>query len=337
MATRYKDRITILEDAEIEELYGRPRFTHDERIHYFALTPEERAAANGHYSLASRVLFILQAGYFKAKTLFFSFEIDEVADDVKHVLQQHYPQYHDAALKSAIVKQTRHAQQHKLLELYGYRACAGAERAALGAKADQVVRISAKPIYVFQALVQYLESHRVVAPGYSFLQDVVSRALGKERGRLTSLLDTRLDEPTRKALDRLYLERDGGYGVTPLKQDPKDFSRNEMRREMARCRSLEPLYRTAMALLPDIPSFLKREPSSGAINPAADARSIALSTMVSSFDFPPPTNCCFISGSPAIAVADTIINSSISLIANPWSKHRYVARGRHPGTRIYVS
>ena len=51
-----------------------------------------------------------------------------------------------------------------------------------------MVRISAKPIYAFQALVQYLENHRVVAPGYSFLQDVVSRALGKERGRLTSLL-----------------------------------------------------------------------------------------------------------------------------------------------------
>ena len=125
MATRYKDRITILEDAEIEELYGRPRFTHDERVHYFALTPEERAVADGHYSLASRVLFILQAGYFKAKTLFFSFEIDEVADDVKHVLQQHYPQYHDAALKSTIVKQTRHAQQRKLLELFDYHACAG--------------------------------------------------------------------------------------------------------------------------------------------------------------------------------------------------------------------
>ena len=53
MATRYKDRITILEDAEIEELYGRPRFTHDERVHYFALTPEERAVADGHYSLAT--------------------------------------------------------------------------------------------------------------------------------------------------------------------------------------------------------------------------------------------------------------------------------------------
>ena len=32
--------------------------------------------ADGHYSLASRVLLILQAGYFTAKTLFFLFEID---------------------------------------------------------------------------------------------------------------------------------------------------------------------------------------------------------------------------------------------------------------------
>src|SRR5262249_54983207 len=34
--------------------------------------------------------------------------------------------------------------------------------------------------------------------------------------------------------------------------DPKDFSRSEMRREMARGRLLEPLYRTAMALLPEL-------------------------------------------------------------------------------------
>jgi hypothetical protein len=40
MATRNKDHITILEDAEIEELYGRPRFTHDERVHYFTLTTQ---------------------------------------------------------------------------------------------------------------------------------------------------------------------------------------------------------------------------------------------------------------------------------------------------------
>jgi Domain of unknown function (DUF4158) len=71
MANRYHDRLKILEDQEIEELYARPRFNHDERVHFFSLSSEERALADGHYNLVNRVLFILQAGYFKARTLFF--------------------------------------------------------------------------------------------------------------------------------------------------------------------------------------------------------------------------------------------------------------------------
>jgi hypothetical protein len=54
MADRYKKRLKILEDQEIEELYGRPRFSHDERVHFFDLSPEERALADGHYNLAKR-------------------------------------------------------------------------------------------------------------------------------------------------------------------------------------------------------------------------------------------------------------------------------------------
>ena len=50
MADRYKDRLKILEDREIEELYGRPQFNPEERVHFFSLTPEERAVADGHYN-----------------------------------------------------------------------------------------------------------------------------------------------------------------------------------------------------------------------------------------------------------------------------------------------
>ena len=53
MADRYKDRLKILEDQEIEELYGRPQFNHDERVHFFSLSPEERALADAHYNLAN--------------------------------------------------------------------------------------------------------------------------------------------------------------------------------------------------------------------------------------------------------------------------------------------
>jgi hypothetical protein len=252
MADRYTDRLKILKDEEIEELYGRPQFSYDDRVHFFSLTPEERTVADAHYNLASRVLFILQVGYFKAKSLFFAFDFDDVAEDVRHVLQQNYPHFDNAELAAASLKQTRHAQQRKILDLYGYRACNAKERAALMDKAGQVVRISAKPIFLFRNLLQYLESRRIVVPGYSFLQEVVSQALADERARLTTILEGRLDPGTLAALDALYVERDGMYAVTPLKRDPKDFSLREMKREIARSQSLETLYERAKTLVPEL-------------------------------------------------------------------------------------
>ncbi len=80
----------------------------------------------------------------------------------------------------------------------------------------------------------------------------MSQTLADERTRLTTILEERLDPITLKALDALYLVRDGTYAVTPLKRDPKDFSLSEIKREIARSQSLETLYRTAKALLPQL-------------------------------------------------------------------------------------
>ena len=102
MTDRYAGRLTILEDQEIDELYGLPRFTLDERVHFFTPSLDERDVADRHHTLANRVLFILQAGYFKAKKMFFSFEFDEVWEDVWHVLRQHYPLHQDDGLRAPI-------------------------------------------------------------------------------------------------------------------------------------------------------------------------------------------------------------------------------------------
>jgi TnpA family transposase len=214
--------------------------------------PEERAVADGHHKLARRVLFILQLGYFKAKTLFFNFEFDDVQEDIRHILRLHYPRYHDVKLTTPRLKQTHHQQQRKILDLYGYQTCTAEVRATLIERAGQVVRISAKPIFLFRNLLQYLESRHIVAPGYSFMQDVVSQALADERARLTAIVEGRLDENTLKMLEALYIERDGMFAITPLKHDPKDFSLGEMKREIARIQSLELLNQRAKALLTEL-------------------------------------------------------------------------------------
>jgi TnpA family transposase len=250
MTQQYKDRNKIQEDHEIDELYGLPRFDLDEQAYYFALTQEERDLANTHRVPENRVLFILQAGYFKAKTMFFSFEFSEVQDDIRQILRQHFPLSAEINMAEPVLRQTKHAQQQKFLALYGHRACNAAERADLMEKARHVVKISAKPIYLFQALIHYLETQRIVVPGYSFLQDVVSQTLAAERERITEIIERSLDDKTRAVLDGLYVSREGIYAITALKHEPKDFSLKEMKSEIARCRSVATLYQTTHDLLP---------------------------------------------------------------------------------------
>jgi hypothetical protein len=143
MTKQYKDRLKILEDHEFDEMYGLPRFDPDEQSYHFSLTQEERDLANSHQSIENRVLFILQAGYFKAKTMFFSSEFNEVQGDIRHILRQHFPLSADIHMVEPILRQTKHAQQQRILTLYGYRACNAAERVYLLEKASVLTSLNA--------------------------------------------------------------------------------------------------------------------------------------------------------------------------------------------------
>ena len=48
-------RLRILGDDEIEALYGRPHFTDDERLEYFALSATERAILEHFHTTTSRL------------------------------------------------------------------------------------------------------------------------------------------------------------------------------------------------------------------------------------------------------------------------------------------
>ncbi len=78
-------RLRILGDDEIQALYGRPRFTDDERLEYFTLSPTEKTALEQLHSIKSRIYFILQLGYFKSHHLFFVFDLPDVEEDARYV------------------------------------------------------------------------------------------------------------------------------------------------------------------------------------------------------------------------------------------------------------
>jgi len=86
-------RLRILGDDEIEALYGIPRFTPEERLEYFSLSSTELASLEELHSIKSRIYYILQLGYFKARQMFFVFELQEVLEDRRYIIEQYFPNF----------------------------------------------------------------------------------------------------------------------------------------------------------------------------------------------------------------------------------------------------
>ena len=179
-------RLRILGDDEIQALYGRPHFTDDERLEYFALSPTEKAVLEQLHSVKSRIYFILQLGYFKSHHMFFVFDLPEVGEDARYVQAQYCPDFQLDDLD--ITKVTRLRQQGLILDLFRYRTCDAEQRQALSTKARQAATVSAKPIYIFRELMHFMAEQRIVAPGYTLMQDTVGQALTHEQERLTTIL-----------------------------------------------------------------------------------------------------------------------------------------------------
>jgi hypothetical protein len=180
-------RLPILSAREIDDLYGLPRFTEEERRLYFDLSMRERAAVAEVHTTSAAVHLALQCGYFKAKRRFFVYKREEVLDDLSFILRQYFPDRQVASIKT-LSKPTRLEQQRIILQLFDYRLCDGPAKADLETRAQRVARLSTQPLYVLGEALRHLANERVVAPGYSFLQGLVRRVVTGERQRVTQLL-----------------------------------------------------------------------------------------------------------------------------------------------------
>jgi len=250
--TPKEKRLKILGQDEIDSIYSRPDFTHEERVEYFALSQLEQELLEVFRSAKSQIYFILQLGYFKAKHLFFTFTLNEVENDFRSVLEQHFNCQQIEAIK-AIDKKTRLKQQRLILKLHSYRSCGASERHQLELKAQQAATVCSKPVYILREIINYLTVQQIVMPGYSFMQDAVSRALSHEQSRLINIVQSHLQASEIEALKDLLSDSTVSlHVISQLKREPKDFGVKEIKCEIQRGEQLRLLYQLANQLLPKL-------------------------------------------------------------------------------------
>ncbi len=247
---KQEKRLKILSNEEISNLYGRPNFDAEEKIEYFALSPQEKLIVESLNSKKSRTYFILQLGYFRAKQQFYIFNLEDVEIDAQHVRRRYFPDFVLEDLN--LTKVTRLKQQQSILKLCNYRICSAKEREYLEVKARQAAKISSKPIYVFRELLDYLVQQRIVLPAYSTMQKIIGKALVYEQNRLTIVLESKLKPVDVSTLEQLFNNEDGVYKITQLRRQPKNFSVGELRKEVQKEQELQPLYQIVKNLLPEL-------------------------------------------------------------------------------------
>jgi TnpA family transposase len=248
--TSKSERLTVLSDAEQFALYGLPDFDDGQQLEFLSLSEAELALASCRPSLHAQVYCVLQIGYFKAKHAFFRFTWDDVQDDCAYVLTRYFNG--QTFEPNAITKHEYYRQRVLIAEQFGYRLWSADFLPQFVEQTAQIVRRDVTPSFIVAELIAYLHEHKIVRPGYTTLQTLISEALSAERLRLGKLVAEVLDTTAKDALAQLLARDDTLSELAALKQDAKDFGWRQMVREREKRAKLEPLYRIAKALLPKL-------------------------------------------------------------------------------------
>lgn len=248
--TAKSERLTVLSNAEQEALYGLPDFNDAQRLEYLALSETELEFVSSRPGLHAQIYCVLQIGYFKAKHAFFRFDWNEVEDDCAFVLSRYF---HGAAFeRKQITKHEHYIQRERVAGLFGYRLWTADFLPQLGQQATQTARRDVTPGFVAAELIVWLNEHKIIRPGYTTLQELVSETLSAERRRLGGLLAEAMDDEAKATLAQLLVRDDTLSQLAALKQDAKNFGWRQMAREREKRTLLEPLHRIAKALLPQL-------------------------------------------------------------------------------------
>ncbi|MFC1347751.1 MAG: Tn3 family transposase, partial [gamma proteobacterium symbiont of Clathrolucina costata] len=244
-------RIQLLSHTEVNELYARPEFnTHEQQL-YFTLNPSERDALTQFSNTKTRLYFILQLGYFKAKQQFFTFSLEDVKDDVRFIVITYYGESASMSLTGRLSRDYIRIQRQVILSLYGYRNWTSDFIPEIQAHIGDLLRYYPKGHSAFRQVLAYFEHQQIIIPSYTTLQDLFSRTFAVEEKRLSAIIAS-IPASLADELSALIHREDGITALNIIRSDQKDFQYTAVKEEVDKALSIKELYAFAKAFIPSL-------------------------------------------------------------------------------------
>lgn len=245
------ERIQLLSSTEVEELYARPEFNTHEQSLYFSLSPTERAALEQFRNTQTRIHFILQLGYFKAKQQFFNYSLDEVSADVEYIVATYYNGADAAQFTGNLSREYSRKQRQAILSLFDYRSWSPQFRAEIESHIGLLLRYYPKGHSAFRQLLAFFDHQNLIIPSYRTFQDMFSRAFAAEEQRLNNAISS-IPSSISGQLMTLVRRDDGITALNIIRADQKDFQYTAVKSEVDKALRIEELYEFANGFIPSL-------------------------------------------------------------------------------------
>jgi len=248
-----KERLNLLTDAEIYDLYSIPKFNDDsERDHFFSLNDAEHKLLKKYTGIKSKVYLIIQIGYFKAIQKFYKFSLNEVEDDVNFILKKHYSLIYDKnKLTGTLWKEHYRRQKVDILKLYGYREWSDSIKKMTINQLEKLICLHPKGNEVLRELYIFLENEKIIFPSYRTIQDLFTRVFKTERDRLEKIM-RKIPSDLIQQLDEIIKNDDGLTQLNIIRMDQKDFSYTALKLEVKKVEKIKDLYQLCKTLIPSL-------------------------------------------------------------------------------------
>ncbi|MDP1574972.1 MAG: DUF4158 domain-containing protein [Coxiellaceae bacterium] len=193
------NRLKILSKPEINELYDIPQFTANEQKNYFSLSKKEFKKMSGRGTLASKVHFIQQVGYFKATSQFFDCKFYETKNDVDYILQEYFENTKLSA--NTVSQKTGQTNQELIAGLLDFQIDKSIVKNKLVKMLEIKSRLCSNPIYLFHEVLCFNKENKMLLLVYSTIQDLIGAAITGEENRLSDSLKKHLSSDNWKNIE----------------------------------------------------------------------------------------------------------------------------------------
>jgi TnpA family transposase len=246
----------ILEKGHQREFETRPVFSYAHRRFFFQITDEVKPILASLDTLTNQAGFLLQLGYFRASSRFFTpatFARKDWEFAARRVTRK------GAALPGPGYADST-ARRHRRLILTLLEVIPFTEdvQRLCQQEADALVAQGLRPPQVFGSLCDFLRDHRMEIPAYSAFLDIISQARQAFDSHLRQVLQTQLDDRQRAALysllEQTVDEQTPPHSTSPLqltqlRHTQELMSLKAIRENVRHLRLLKQLYQQCQPVL----------------------------------------------------------------------------------------